>query len=93
MIYSILLIFLLGCSSQHTDYPANAVKSFMISCELSSGGDTEYCSYMLSEIQKEYSYDKFYELGVKLQFNEQLPDDFTEFISKTSKKYFKERRK
>ena len=61
-----LLLSAFGLSScGKNEYPADAVSNFMVSCSMTSGGDTRKCSCLMDKVQKKYTFKEF--SGIDMQ--------------------------
>lgn len=82
MIFGAILFataILTSCGSKKNDYPADFTQNFMNSCQVEA--DQKSCSCLLDEIQKEYTYEEFSAIEVKMLAG-QSTTDFLDFIGK-----------
>jgi hypothetical protein len=75
----IAFFMMTSCGSKKNDYPSDVTQNFMNSCQVEA--DQKICSCLLDEIQKEYTYEEFSAIEVKMQAG-QSPTDFLDFIGK-----------
>lgn len=81
------MLLVCNCSTKH-DYPANVIQNFMNSCQATSGGNQDCCSYLLDKIQRKYTYEEFSVIETKTTAG-QTPPEFLEFVGKERAKYSK----